>query len=101
MAERDDVSPVDRPTPGTRGGRPSKLTLRVERTILAAIEKGCSFRLSAMAAGISPDALHSWRKLGAAGHPRYIGFVRRLGIAEAKAAQRWLERIDAAAESGS
>ena len=99
MAERDAVSPVNRPTPN-RGGRPSSLTPRVRKVIIAAIDKGASYRLAALAAGVSPDALGNWRRLGAEGDARYAGFVRDLGKAEAKAAERWLAQINAAAARG-
>lgn len=73
--------------------RPSKYSDTVARRICKAIEAGATYKLAAKAGGVSYDTLNRWRKARE-------DFARRVEDAEWKAAHRWLDCIDEAAQNG-
>lgn len=56
--------------PGDKGGRSSKLTPEIEKTILETIRMGATFAAAADRAGISPDTIQEWRQRGEGTHPK-------------------------------
>ena len=86
--------------------RPSKLTDLVEQRLRYATAKGATRKLACRYAGVSPDALSEWLKLGAAEleagdeEGRHARLLRALRQAEGEAGVEWLEKIDAAALGG-
>ena len=72
-------------------GRPTKFNDVTAQRIVAALRQGATYRLAALAGGISTDSLARWKK-------KHTDFAQRCQQAEADAALRWLDQIDQAAE---
>lgn len=94
-------------------GRKSKFTNETQRTIVAAVEAGATFRLAAYAAGISERLFYTWKARGEeaqaradAGQPvpapecPFLQFLQAIKRAEGERATTWLRVIEAAADAG-
>lgn len=78
---------------GSKGGRPSRLTLGVALALVDAIRGGLSLEGAARAAGIGPTTLGRWLREGRAGDPRYRPLVEGLRQARRSDLDRCLERL--------
>lgn len=78
----------------TKRGRPTKRTQETINKIIQAIEMGATKRLAALYAGISDSTFMDWQA-------RFPDFSEAVKRAEAKAALRWLAKIEQAANEGS
>lgn len=78
----------------TKRGRPTKKTKDTIARIVQAIEMGATRRLASLYAGIDDSTLYDWQA-------RFPDFSEQVKRAEAKAAIRWLARIEDAANQGS
>lgn len=80
---------------GRQTGRRSKLTKERQEIIVAAIEKGCTFKLAAQAAGIDERTLYRWLEKGEDGAaPLYSQFRQAIKRAEGQQAERLLALIE-------
>jgi transposase len=98
-------------TPPKRGGRPTKLTERLQNRLIALIQQGNYRETAAALSGISPATFHRWMERGAQGRHPYRAFREAVEHAETwaegiavrtvqsniragdwKAAMTWLER---------
>lgn len=78
----------------TKRGRPTKKTQETINRIVQAIEMGATKRLAALYGGISDTTFQDWQS-------RFPDFSAQVKKAEARAAIRWLARIEDAANGGS
>lgn len=72
-------------------GRPTKYTEEVVARVVQAVEMGATRRLAALYGGIGLTTLYEWQN-------EYPEFADRIKDAEARAAIRWLAKIEAASE---
>lgn len=78
----------------TKRGRPTKRTQETINRILQAIEMGATRRLASLYAGIDDSTFYDWQS-------RFPDFSDQVKKAEAKAALRWLAKIEQASNEGS
>lgn len=79
----------------------SKFSPEVQARVCAALERAVPRDKAALIGNISPRCFHDWMRRGIAGDERYVAFADAVKAAEARCVERQLERIEAAAESGS
>ena len=72
-------------------GRPTKYSEECVQALEHALSMGATREIACRAAGICQESLTRWSR-------SKVGFVDRIQKAEARAAVRWLEVIDAAAD---
>jgi hypothetical protein len=80
-----------------RAGRPSLLTAQTQRRICDGISKGLFIAQAAKLAGVSPDAVESWRTKGSEGVEPYKSFVEAFERAELECEAMLVERWKALA----
>ena len=86
-----------------RRGRPSLLTASRQRILLAAIERGLSYKQASALAGISYDSFNRWRKQGMTpdASPEIRDLCDQLEAAQARGADSLLATIREATNQGS
>jgi hypothetical protein len=65
--------------------RPSKKTPTTEERICEALRLGATYKLAAMAGGISYETLNNWLRAAEAGDERYVPFLQAVQAAETEA----------------
>ena len=65
--------------------RPTKRTPTTEERICEALRLGATYKLAAMAGGISYETLNNWMRAGEAGDERYVQFLQAVQAAETEA----------------
>jgi hypothetical protein len=82
-------------------GRPTKLDDLTAQRIFDGARLGLPQYLVARGAGVSPVALRTWKRRGAAGEEPYASFLARLKSAEAEGAAEAMRAVREAARGGS
>ena len=75
------------------GGRPTRLTKKLQEALIAAIARGNYYSTACHLVGISYEAFHKWVLKGEEGIEPYIQFVQALKTAEAAVEDRMLQVV--------